>query len=98
MNRPARKPAEPLALQDAKARFSEVVAAAMGGQAQHVTRRGKPAVVIVSATEFERLRARQEGPADDFIAFLRSMPYDAGHAKALQKRPPLKPRDIDFGT
>jgi prevent-host-death family protein len=42
-------------LQDAKNRFSEVVDAAMGGKPQQVTRRGKPAVVVLSATEYARL-------------------------------------------
>ena len=34
-------------LQDAKNRFSAVVDAAMAGQPQQVTRRGKPAVVVL---------------------------------------------------
>ena len=33
-------------LQDAKNRFSAAVEAALGGEPQHVTRRGKPAVVV----------------------------------------------------
>ena len=45
-------------LGEAKARFSDVVRLAASGQPQHVTVRGKDAVVIVAADEFERLRAR----------------------------------------
>ena len=41
-------------LQDAKNRFSAVVDAALQGEPQRVTRRGKPAVVVVE--EYERLR------------------------------------------
>jgi antitoxin Phd len=44
-------------LQDAKNRFSSVVDAALAGRPQHVTRRGKAAVVVVSADEFARLNA-----------------------------------------
>ena len=42
-------------LQDAKNRFSTVVDAALAGQPQEVTRRGKPAVVVLSAAEYRRL-------------------------------------------
>ena len=47
-------------LGEAKARFSHVVRLAASGQPQRVTVRGKDAVVIVAADEFERLRARAE--------------------------------------
>lgn len=45
-------------LGEAKARFSEVVRLAAAGQPQRVTVRGRSAVVVVSADEFDRLRAR----------------------------------------
>ena len=45
-------------LGEAKANFSRVVRLAASGQPQCVTVRGKDAVVIVAADEFERLRAR----------------------------------------
>lgn len=45
-------------LGEAKAKFSRVVRLAASGQPQRVTVRGKDAVVIVAADEFERLRAR----------------------------------------
>ena len=49
-----------LTLQDAKNRFSAVVDAALAGRPQEVSRRGKPAVVVVSAEEYHRLvRAAQ---------------------------------------
>jgi antitoxin Phd len=41
-------------LQDAKDKFSELVARAMKGEPQRVTRRGQDAVVVVSAKEFDR--------------------------------------------
>ncbi len=42
-------------LEDAKARFSEVVRLARDVGPQRVTVRGRPAVVIVAADEFDRL-------------------------------------------
>ena len=46
-------------LRDAEKRFSSVVDAALAGEAQVVTRAGKPAVVVLSADEYERLCKRQ---------------------------------------
>lgn len=43
-------------LGEAKAKFSNVVRLAASGQPQRVTVHGKDAVVIISASEFERLR------------------------------------------
>jgi antitoxin Phd len=43
-------------LQDAKARFSEVVRLAQEVGPQRVTVRGKDAVVVVASEEFDRLR------------------------------------------
>jgi antitoxin Phd len=61
-------------LQDAKNRFSALVDAAERGEPQVVTKRGRPAVVVVGAAEFERLRAR--GAADDraFVDHLLATP------------------------
>ncbi len=73
-----------------------MVDAAMRGHTQLVTRRGKPAVVIVSAPEFERLSRHDPADAPGFIEFLRSMPYDEGHAKTLERRPKVRLRDIDL--
>jgi prevent-host-death family protein len=42
------------ALQDAKARLSELVRAA-GKEAQHITLRGEPAAVVISEEEYRRL-------------------------------------------
>jgi prevent-host-death family protein len=42
-------------LEDAKARFSEVVKLAERGAPQHVSVRGRPAVVILSAADYARL-------------------------------------------
>jgi prevent-host-death family protein len=42
-------------LEDAKARFSEVVRLAEAGVPQHVTVRGRPAVVVLAAADYARL-------------------------------------------
>ena len=42
-------------LQDAKNKFSAVVNAALEGEPQHVTRRGRPAVVVIAVKDYERL-------------------------------------------
>ena len=59
-------------LEDAKARFSEVVRRARGDGPQRVTVRGKAAVVVVSAEDFQRLQ-----PADaahtPFVAFMEGL-------------------------
>jgi len=54
-------------LQDAKARFSEVVDRALANGPQVVTRHGTNAVVVIS---FEQFRAT--APAQDFRSFLLS--------------------------
>jgi antitoxin Phd len=55
-------------LEDAKARFSELVRRA-DDEPQMVTRRGKETVVVVSVGDYERLTARRP-----LTAFLRDSP------------------------
>lgn len=61
-------------LEDAKARFSELVRRAHSEGPQAVTVRGRPAVVIVDAEEYERLAA--PAPELPFVAFLESLRLD----------------------
>lgn len=63
-------------LQDAKARFSTVVDAALSGVPQHVTRRGNPAVVVLSEDDYARLRRTARAAAPDFVDHLLAMPVD----------------------
>jgi len=62
-----------LTLHDAKNRFSAVVEAALAGRPQEVSRRGKPAVVVVSVEEYHRLvkaaQSRRESFAEHLLAF-----------------------------
>ena len=63
-HRPRTAPADPgWKLTEARARLSEVVRLAAAGQPQRVTVRGRSAVVVVAADEFDRLRARYAAPS-----------------------------------
>ena len=64
-------------VQDAKNRFSEVVEAARRAP-QTVTKHGKPAVVMVAAAEYERLRHLERARAPSFAEVLLAMPQDDG--------------------
>jgi prevent-host-death family protein len=59
-------------LQDAKARFSEVVREAQRHGPQRVTLHGKDAVVVVGAEEFDRLQRPVTG--HDIVAALAASP------------------------
>ena len=81
-------------LQDAKNSFSAVVAAASKGTPQTVTKRGKPAVVVLSVTEYEKLK-RQRAPLDrSFVEHLLSFPQ--GDDDFEIERIHIEPRDIEF--
>ena len=55
------------AVADAKARFSELIDRALSDGPQTITRRGRTAVVVVSATEWER-KSRRTGNLAEFFA------------------------------
>lgn len=79
-------------LQDAKNRFSAIVNAAAAGTPQTVTKRGKPAVVILSVAEYERLKHHGAQPRRSFVEHLLAMPKDDGTFERLE----LEPRDVEF--
>jgi len=60
-------------LQDAKARFSELVRRVKSEGPQHVTVHGHEEVVVVSAEEFRRLKGDRKG--DALIAVLQASPH-----------------------
>lgn len=72
-------------VQDAKNRFSEVVEAARR-KPQTVTKHGKPAVVVVAADEYERLRQLERLKAPSFADHLLAMPTDDGPFERLKGR------------
>ena len=63
-------------LQDAKNRFSAVVDAAIGGAPQRVTCRGRPAVVVLSPDEYERLCRLEKANAPTMAGLLLDIPRD----------------------
>ena len=78
-------------LQDAKNRFSEVVDAAMTGEPQVVTRRGKPAVVVLSNQDYDRVKSALAKKVDDFVSFLLNAPKgDIAIGRVAVKQRPLK--------
>jgi antitoxin Phd len=78
-------------VQDAKNRFSEVVTAARR-KPQLVTKHGKPAVVVVAADEYERLRRLARLKAPTFVDMLLAMPQ----GDVVFERLKARLRDIEF--
>ena len=60
-------------LQDAKARFSELVRRVRSEGPQHVTVHGRDEVVVMSAEEFRRLKGGETGAA--LIAAMQASPH-----------------------
>lgn len=67
-------PANHWRLQDAKTQFSQVVRAALAGEPQHITRHGKPTVVVLSEEAFEAYKRSGQAAAPGFIAHLLAIP------------------------
>ncbi len=76
-------------VQDAKNRFSEVVEAARR-KPQTVTKHGKPAVVIVDAGEYDRLRKLQPSRRRSTKCCRR------GEGEGEFERLDTTPRDVEF--
>lgn len=57
-------------VQVARARLSALIDEALAGRPQRITRRGKEAVVLVAAADYDRLVA----PRQSLVEFLRSSP------------------------
>jgi antitoxin Phd len=88
-------------LQDAKAQFSHLVDSAMHGRAQHVTRHGKPAVVVLAETDYIALQRSAAAQAPGFVAHLLAIPKPAAGKRGAAKpsestRAKITLRDIDF--
>src|SRR5208282_724790 len=60
-------------LQDAKARFSELVRRVRTEGPQHVTVHGRDAVVVIAADEFRRLKGERTGQA--LVAAMQTSPH-----------------------
>jgi len=79
-------------LEDAKNSFSAAVAAAVKGAPQTVTKRGKPAVVVLSVAEYQRLTQREAAETPNFVDHILGIPQDDGSFE----RGRVKPRNVDF--
>ena len=79
-------------LQDAKNRFSAVVDAALSGTPQHVTRRGRPAVVVLAVDEYERLCGLDDTSAPTLARLLLDIPQDDEEFERM----PLSPRQQEL--
>jgi prevent-host-death family protein len=77
-------------LQDAKARFSELVRRVRSEGPQHVTVHGRDAVVVVAAEEFRRMKGKRTGAA--LVAALQASPYR--DIDLEPRRAPLPVRDV----
>ncbi len=83
----APKPACRWPLQDAKARFSELVRRVRSEGPQHVTVHGRDEVVLVTAEEFRRLQGGQTGQA--LIDALQASPH-----RDINLTPPRGPMPV----
>jgi prevent-host-death family protein len=79
-------------LQDAKARFSELVRRVRIEGPQHVTVHGRDEVVVIAAEEFRRLKGHATGQA--LIAAMQASPHR--EIDIEPKRLPLPVRDVSL--
>ena len=80
------------ALQDAKARFSELVRRVRREGPQHVSVRGRDEVVVIAAEEFRRLKGVLTGTA--LVAAMQASPYRSVSLERERERSPV--RDVDL--
>jgi antitoxin Phd len=78
-------------LQEAKSRFSELVETVLLKGAQTVTKHGKPAVVIISAEEYQQSLT----PRKSLAKALRACPEDL--TSLLGQRPKQVARKLNLG-
>ena len=79
-------------LQDAKARFSELVRRVRSEGPQHVTVHGRDEVVVVSAEEFRRLKGERSG--DALIAAMQASPHRDIDIEPKRDRMPVRGVDL----
>lgn len=81
-------------LQDAKNSFSAVVDAACKGTPQTVTKRGKPAVVVLSVADYEKLARQAAGQRPSFVEHLLAFPQGDSEFKITRAK--IRLRDVKF--
>ncbi len=80
-------------LQDAKNQFSKVVQKAQQEGPQVVTLRGEPAVVVISARDYNEMRSNRPTLVDDLLA---GPHWDDELVEAVTDRAKLPSRDVSF--
>lgn len=75
-------------LQDAKARFSEVVRRVRAEGPQHVTVHGRDEVVIIAAEDFRRMKGEPTGAA--LVAAMQNSPYPDIDIEPRRSRMPVR--------
>lgn len=80
-------------LQEAKARFSQVVEEALKGEPQTVTRRGRPVAVVLDWATYTRLR---RGDMSLLEALRPPEPLSEEEAEALASRPGTSYREVSL--
>src|SRR5947207_7808603 len=75
-------------LQDAKARFSELIRRVRSEGPQHVTIHGREEVVVISVEEFHRLRGDKTGAA--LVAVMQASPYRETPIEPKRERSPIR--------
>jgi prevent-host-death family protein len=77
-------------LQDAKARFSELVRKVRSEGPQHVTVHGRDEVVVIAAEEFRRLKGSVTGKA--LVEAMQASPHRESDIEP--RRSPMRVRDV----
>lgn len=80
-------------LQDAKNQFSRVVQKARSEGPQIVTLRGERAAVVLSAADYDALRAGRPSLVDDLLS---GPNWDEDFTEAVNRRPQAPSRDVAF--
>lgn len=80
-------------LQDAKNQFSRVVQKARSEGPQIVTLRGERAAVVLSAADYDALRAGRPSLVDDLLS---GPSWDEDLTDAVERRSQAPSRDISF--
>jgi len=85
-------PARHWVLQDAKARFSELVRRVHSEGPQHVTVHGRDEVVVITLEEFRRLQGERTGR--DLIEVMQASPWRDVELDVI--RSPMPVRDVEL--
>jgi antitoxin Phd len=77
-------------LQEAKARLSELLRSSEAEGPQEITVHGRPAAVVVSKVDYDRLRAKKPS----FVEFLRALPLAGLDLGVRRDRSPVRKVDL----